>query len=178
MNLSSLRPALNRSLSRLGIPGIAGIGLLLFSLGLYESAIAPKAAEVAALREKIAKLQRFPQAAKRSAGEGPLSDFYAFFPPQASLPQWLGKVYELGESENLSIPKGEYRLVRGPDESISAYQAVFPVKGTYEQVRRFVAGVLNEMPFVSLDDLRLEKQRAADPVVDSRIRLTIYLRAP
>ena len=170
----SVRSMLEEAASRLGLPGIAGFGLLLFSAGLYQSAIAPRAAEVHALQERAASL---PVAASAPDAAGdPLAGFYAFFPLEATLPQCLQRVYRIAEREGLEIPKGEYRLVRAPGVPLAAYQAVFPVRGSYAQLRRFVAGVLNDLPFASLDHLRLEKQKTADTAVDSQIRLTFYLR--
>jgi hypothetical protein len=53
----------------------------------------------------------------------------------------------------------------------------FPLKGTYEQVRKFLAAALQEFPFASLDELRLERRSIEDTNVDSQIRFTLYLRA-
>lgn len=89
----------------------------------------------------------------------------------------MDRIYAAADKEGLELPKGEYRLVRGLQGQIATFQAVFPIRGTYPQLRRFIAVVLNEFPFVSLDDLRLEKQRAADPAIDSQVKLTVYLRA-
>lgn len=174
--MAELRAKLERAVSLLGVPGIVGFGLLLFSVGLYESAIAPGAKELAALRAQIGALAPRGAAASQGDAGASLGEFRAFFPPQSSLPARLDRIYALAEKEGLDMPRGEYRLVRGSRDPVTAYQAVFPVRGTYEQIRRFVAAVLNEMPFVSLDDLRLEKQRSVDQVVDSQIRMTLYLR--
>lgn len=172
------RAALNRTLLRLGVPGVAGIGLLLFALGLYQSTLAPGQARVAAMQAEAARHGR-PGALHPGVPlkGGPLADFYAFFPPMATMPRWLEKVYAMARAQGLDVPKGKYHLVSSSQEPIVAYEAVFPIRGSYPRLRRFVAAVLNELPFASLDDLRLEKQKTTDQMVDARIKLTFYLRA-
>lgn len=175
--MSAIRATLNRWLTGLGTPGVVGVGLVLFSLGLYDSSIAPAAERFAAMQAKIAKLQQQSRLSKIDREQGPLADFYSFFPPVDTLPESLDRIYAAADKEGLELPKGEYRLIRGRQGRIATFQAVFPIRGTYPQLRRFVAVVLNEFPFVSLDDLRLEKQRAADPGINSQVKLTVYLRA-
>jgi hypothetical protein len=176
--MKTARAKLNRALALLGVPGIAGLGLALAALGVYASVVAPGASRIAAMQETAARFGTLAQGPEQAQGtRGPLSDFYDFFPPSAALTDALNKVYALAEAEGLDIPKGEYRFARAPEAPIATFQAVFPVRGSYLQVRRFAAAVLNELPFVSLDDLRFEKQRAADLAIDSQIRLTFFLRA-
>ena len=55
--MSAISSVLNRWLSLLGAPGVIGVGLLLFSLGLYDSSIAPAAQQLTAMQAKIVKLQ-------------------------------------------------------------------------------------------------------------------------
>lgn len=175
--MSRIRALLNRWLAVLGTPGVIGIGILLFSAGFYDSAIAPVRQQLAAAEGAIAKLQQRSRHSDAGREAGPLSDFYSFFPPVGSLPEFLDRIYAIANKEGLDLPKGEYRLVSNQQGQIATFQAVFPIRGSYRQLRRFIGVILNEFPFVSLDDLRLEKQRAADPMIDSQVRLTLYLRA-
>jgi hypothetical protein len=108
--------------------------------------------------------------------EDPLADFYDFFPPADTSADWLGKVYAVAEKQRLDLPRGEYRLASPAGEPIATYEAVFALRGRYPQVRAFIAGVLEEIPMVALDDVRLERQRTADSMVDARLRLTFFLR--
>lgn len=175
--MSAISATLNRWLSVLGTPGVVGVGLLLFTLGLYDSSIAPAAKRLAAVQARITKLQQQTRLSKINLEQGPLADFYSFFPPAENLRETLDRIYAAADKEGLELPKGDYRLVRGNQGQIATFQAVFPIRGTYPQLRRFIAVVLNEFPFVALDDLRLEKQRAADSSIDSQVKLTVYLRA-
>ena len=62
------------------------------------------------------------------------------------------------------------------DAMIERYQVTLPLRGSYAQVRQFVAAVMNEMPVVSLDDLKFEKQQIGDSAIEAQIRLTLFLR--
>lgn len=175
--MNRIRALLNRWLVVLGTPGVIGIGILLFSVGFYDSAIVPVRQQLAVAEGAIAKLQNRSRQSEAGHDAGPLSDFYSFFPPVGSLPEFLDRIYAVAGKEGLDLPRGEYRLVSNQQGQIATFQAVFPIRGSYRQLRRFIGVVLNEFPFVSLDDLRLEKQRAADPMIDSQVRLTLHLRA-
>lgn len=174
--MKNIRFRLNRALSLLGAPGVIGIGLLIFGAGLYYWWIVPAQNEVGAMQRKAAVQQARPgtQTAKRGPQE-PLAEFYEFFPAAESAAEWLGRVYAIAEKEGLDLPKGEYRLTSNAQDRIISYQAVFPVKGSYPQVRAFIVNVLEELPIASMDDLRLERQRSAETAVDAQIKLTFFL---
>lgn len=127
-------------------------------------------------RKAAAQQARADMQAPRQSQQETLSSFYEFFPPADSGAQWLAKLYAIAEGERLDLPKGEYRLTSTPEDSIASYQAVFSLKGSYRQLRAFIAAVLEEIPIAALDDVRLEKQHTADSTVDARIRLTFFLR--
>ncbi|MGZ9005685.1 MAG: hypothetical protein ACXW20_18070 [Burkholderiales bacterium] len=175
MNRISQR--LNAALSLLGPLGIVGIGLLICAAAAYVGWVVPTREEVSGLENKVlSQQQRARTPAPGPAMQQPLSDFYEFFPPAETSAQWLGKVYAVAERERLDLPKGEYRLTSQPGEAIATYEAVFALRGRYQQLRAFIAGVLEEIPFAALDDVRLERQRTADSTVDARLRLTFFLR--
>ena len=168
---------LNRALSILGRPGIAGIGLLLFAAVVFFSSVGPMRAELAAMQRSVsAQYERAGSQIPRPSRPEPLSDFYEFFPPAETSAGWLATVYAIAAREHLDLPKGEYRLTSSPGNSIATYEAVFALRGNYPQLRAFMAGLLQEVPIAALDDVRLERQRTADSTVDARIRLTFFLR--
>jgi len=168
---------INEVLGRLGALGVLGIGVLLFCLPFYFSALAPAERELSAQRE----------AAERLRGRGPfravsvdnradeLLRFYALLPPLAQLPQELGRVYTLARASGLDLLQAEYRLdrrVAGP----VAYRITLPIRGSYAQVRAFLDAVLREMPIASVDALRFERKKATETRLDAQIHLTLHFR--
>jgi hypothetical protein len=155
-----------------------GVGLLICAAAVLIGWVLPTRSEVSSIQQQaLARAERgldTPQAAPVS--DDPLADFYDFFPLAETSAHWLGKVYAVAEKQRLDLPRGEYRLASPAGEPIATYEAVFALRGRYPQVRAFIAGVLEEIPIVALDDVRLERQRTADSMVDARLRLTFFLR--
>jgi len=173
--------ALNHQLRQLGWPGVAGIGMLLFSASFYLSSSLPAKEEAALMRDSIAsEMKNRSAAADQARSNSPgaqLKSFYDYFPPARQLPDQLARIYGFADKQGLQLQQGEYRLVQETNAKLERYQVTLPLRGSYTQVRQFVGEVLNEMPVVSLDDLKFEKQRIGDSAVDAQIRITLFLLA-
>jgi hypothetical protein len=50
------------------------------------------------------------------------------------------------------------------------------VRGTYPQLRDFLAGVLKDMPVASIDAVRFERKRAAETQLEAQVRVTLHVR--
>ena len=50
-----------------------------------------------------------------------------------------------------------------------------PLKGSYAAVWQFALQALRAMPFASLDELSFRREQIADPTLEARVRLTLYL---
>ena len=168
-----------RELRSTGWPGMAGFALIAFSVAIFASALVPlhtrikeAKADVESLRTK---LHAAPSAAGSSASGDRLANFYAFFPPLNSTPDWLRRIFALAEAQGLRLEAGEYKLTRERDLQLSRYELNLPVRGSYAQIREFVAQVLTEVPASSLDELRLKRDDPSSSTVEARIKLTLYL---
>lgn len=169
-------------LKQLGWAGVTGLSLMAFGLAYYLSAIQPADARIAQLRQQALTLQeRIKNAADsftdnpRSPG-GQLNAFYEFFPAADSSSSWLRKIYHAASAQGIVLEQGDYRIAAEKEGRLLHYQVILPVKGSYLQIRKFIAAVLSEIPFASLDQISFEKQKISDPAVEAKIRLTIYLR--
>ena len=176
--MNRIRLYLQRALLALGPLGIVGVGLLVCAAAVFAGWVVPTRSAVNSMQQdalaRAASGADTPKAAPVS--DDPLADFYDFFPLADTSAHWLGKVYAVAEKQRLDLPRGEYRLASPAGEPIATYEAVFALRGRYPQVRAFIAGILEEIPIVALDDVRLERQRTADSTVDARLRLTFFLR--
>lgn len=170
---------LRRTLRRLGAPGIAGIGLMLACAAMYVSAQRPLEARVAAeravLESRGAQLSRGGPAPTPEAG---LEAFYRYFATGVDAEQQLERLFALARRQQLELLQGSYGYNRVPGERLARYEISLPVKGTYAQVRRFLASALNEIPVVALDRVAFERKRAVDPHVEANIRLTLFVEPP
>jgi Tfp pilus assembly protein PilO len=181
--LNTLKPllwSLRRQVSAMGWPGVAGAVLIALSLAFAASAIVPLETRIGELKADVAslraKLQSAPATAAEVAAAGdPLTNFYAFFPPLGSTPEWLQRIFSLAEAQGLRLEAGEYRLKRERDFKLARYELTLPVRGGYPQIREFVSQVLTEVPASSLDELSLRREDSASATVEARIRLTLHL---
>ena len=163
---------------RLGWPGVLGLGLLVFIAGFYFSAFRPEQMRVEDLRKQVAKLA---DRRTRAAAEEPktasekLNAFYGYLPPSNQIADLLEKIYGAADRQKLRLEQGEYRAVKDNVTKLTHYQVMLPVRGTYPQVRKFVAAALAEVPNLSLESIQFERQKIGDATVDAKVKLVLYL---
>lgn len=111
----------------------------------------------------------------RSTPAEQLIEFYQFFPPQNSTPQWLDKIYRAARVHGIQLEQGNYATAQEKRARLLRYQLTLPVKGSYVQLRKFVATVLAAVPIASLDHISFERQKIGDQMIAAKIKLTLYL---
>jgi Tfp pilus assembly protein PilO len=171
--------SLKRTLIGLRWPGLLGLALLVVAVAFHAVGVRPLQARAVALeseaRTLAAKIGTRGSPAERPTQRSQLSNFYAFFPVIAAVPELLGKMQIAARDNGLQLQKGEYRLTQEREFPLARYQVTLPVRGTYPQVRGFVNDVLKLVPAAALDDLTLKREAAGDPQVDARVRFTVFL---
>jgi len=173
-----LRERLREAAERLGPAGVAGCGLLAFAAAFHFSAVGPLEAARVELAAEAARLDQRPRAggpAERGTPAEQLATFYAFLPPPESSPDWLGKIHAAARAKGLVLRSGEYRLERAAEQKFARYRITLPVAGSYAQIRGFVGQVLADVPAVALEEITLRRESASSPLLEARIRLTLYL---
>ena len=168
---------LHALLRKLGAAGVLGLGVLFFCIPFYLSALLPAERELAAQRDAIERLRsRGPfRPVSADSRSDDLRRFYGLFPPSDQLTDQLETVYSLAREAKLDLTQGEYRLEKR-DAGLLAYRITLPIRGSYTQIRSFVASVLKEMPIASVDALRFERKKAVETQIDAQVRLTIHFR--
>jgi hypothetical protein len=53
---------------------------------------------------------------------------------------------------------------------------VLPVKGSYQQVRRFLTGAMRDMPELALDGIAFRRDKDGASQLDVELRFTAFLR--
>lgn len=169
-------------LQQLGWPGVLALGLFTFCLAFYLSALLPAREKLQALEQDAAMLQERMQpstkpirAADAGGPETQLAAFYTAFPSNASTPDLLQKIYRAAATSQISLDQGAYRLVADRDGRLQRYQITLPLKGSYPQIKAFLARIMKELPTLALDSISFQRQNIADPVLDAQVRLTLYL---
>jgi hypothetical protein len=174
-----VKARLEALLRRLGNAGVLGIGVLLACGAFYGSALAPIQEEAKAQRLALERMRaRTPYHPVSSNGRAEeLRRFYTLFPPASELTAELERMHRIARGAGLDLAQGEYRLERRA-AGLWAYRVTLPVRGTYPQLRSFLAAVTKDMPIASIDALRFERKRAADTQLEAQVRVTLHARPP
>lgn len=170
----------NAGLERLGRSGGLGIALLTGTAAFYFSALQPAQEELEVLERRLQRAERVqpPSSSPRTAhAASQMDEFLQFFPPLESAPKWLGAVYSVAERERLELLQGTYKLSEDPALPLAHYRVLLPVRGSYTQIRRFVAGVLDAVPVASLEGIAFQRERVSEGGVEAKVALTLHLQA-
>jgi hypothetical protein len=179
--LNHVRLALRRWLRRMDWPGMLAIGIFAISTALYFSAIRPEQARLDSARQSAVTLNEQLALDSKSLNgttlstEDQLAVFYDKFPAEGNSSQWLGKLVALATNRGLSLNDGEYKATRDRVGKLVRYQMTFPVKGPYPKIRQFLTDLPEALPVVALENVQFERQKVADPDVEAKIKLVLYL---
>ena len=171
------RAGLERALRRVGVPGVAAIGVLLACAVFWASAMRPLAQRRDAARAEARALEtRLTQAGgKLPSAEGGLDVFYRFFADGKSATDQLQTIFALAKKAGIELHKGSYRYNGRVGEQLVRYEVSLPLRGSYPQIRRFLASILNEIPAASLDRVGFEKKSIGDEEVEANVIFTLFL---
>jgi hypothetical protein len=151
--------------------------VLLACAGLWFTSVKPLEQEISERRTAAERMRaRTPYQPVSSDGRAEeLRRFHALFPSGEEVIGETEKLHQLARRAGLELAQGEYRLER-PAAGLWAYRVTLPVAGSYAQLRDFISAVLKAMPATSIDALRFERKRAADPQLEAQVRLTLHVR--
>ena len=161
-----------------GLPGIIAAGLLAFSVAVLLSSVVPlleRTRQAQVERQRLAALEH--EAGGRSVASTPaerLAEFYLFFGRADERTDTLERIHKLARDQKLEVLPGNYRLSGGADR-LARYELSLPLRGTYPQIRAFVATVLNEVPSAALEQISFEKQKIGDPAIEAQLKLVLFL---
>jgi hypothetical protein len=164
MNVAAMKTA---ALDKLGAPGIAGVGLLLFCLAFYAGAILPARDEVARLD---AERMRLSAAAKGNLGAAAPEAARAGLPSLSQAPELLKRIDALAARHGVAVERGSYQL-KGR-EGPRRLEVDLPLKAAYPSLRAFVREALTLSPGAALEEIALQRAQATEPQVDAQVRLS------
>lgn len=175
------RFALTEFLSGLGYPGMAGALLLLGGAAYGLAFLLPQRHTVEVLQERIERAEHR-AAALRLGTDGPLPApptpaevLYAALSPSDALAPQVERIHAAAAGEQLVLLQGEYGRSEVPGTRLVRYRISLPLRGSFAQVRRFIAGACAAVPGLTLDDLQLQRQSVAEAQVDARVQFSLFL---
>lgn len=176
-----LRWHLRRYTRALRWQGLLGLGLAGVAAMLYIAGIGPGMARITQLQQEALSVRDFARAAGSAANAAPpaqetwLEHFYRLLPVKSSAPDWLRIIFSTARDQSLGLEQGDYRLKIEKSGRLMAYEIGFPVRGTYVQMRRFIAEVLERIPAIALDEFSVKRETIGDPAIEASIRFTLFM---
>ena len=171
---------LRRAARNLDWSALAGALLAVFAAGLYLSAVRPLEARTQGLRERVIESESRAGAPDGNAEPaGPALQLAAFYEQLADVhqaPEVVRQLHAHAEKAGLALERGEYRPLTDASAKLVRYQIVLPVKGGYPQVRRFLAGAMQDIPGLALDGISFQRDNDASAQLEAQLRFTIFLR--
>ena len=157
-------------LGRLGIPGVAGIGLLLFCISFYVSTLLPAESALAKLRNEEARLAT--QVATGTVRKPDSSRPVLTLPRASTVPDLLDRLDAAGGGAGIMFDRLSYRM--SEEDGMRRYQVTLPLRGEYPTIRAFLRTVMTLSEVVTLDDIELHRANAADPKIDVLASVSFY----
>jgi Tfp pilus assembly protein PilO len=165
----------------LGVPGLAGLVLIVLASAVLLGFILPAEAKSKRVASAAVDLQN-PRNLELSNTvtralpvESGLDSFYKSLPPEQSAVNVLDKIYKSASNESLRLTQGEYKFTRDKAGRFGNYQITLPVRGSYVQVRKFIAKVLNGVPTASLDGVSFKRETIGGTDLEAKIQFSVFL---
>jgi type VI protein secretion system component VasK len=180
MTLTRMQAQARYQLERHGWLAAIGLLVLLLALLLQTTWVASLHADNAALATELAA-QRRQQAQKPLAQEEKAqrqASFYAGLPDADAALEAIDVLNRAAARHHLALATAEYRVTRTGAGPLMRYQISLPLRGDYVALHAWLSEVLNTLPNASLDDISLKREDAGQTLLDARLRLTVFMRAP
>ena len=168
-------------LQSLGVPGLAGLAMLLLALLYGLGGLMPDWQALQTLSQQTREAGEYRARVEDGSVAAPvvpqrqLDDFRSKLPSQPQATVAIDKIYALAAQEHITLARGEYALGIDPKTHLARYQILLPVRGTYPQLRRFLHALLGQLPAVVVEDVEFQRKKIADTELTGRIRMTLYL---
>ncbi len=173
MTLASLMLRVRLAAMRLGVAGCVALALLL--AGALALACSLKARQQAYAPLPPAPPQLVQAAQPPTANEN-LAHFYATLGEKRHSEQQVKQLFDIAAKTGLALEQGDYKFSLDKASGVAAYQVTLPVKGAYSNIWQFSMQALSAMPFAALDDIAFRRETITEPVVEARVRFTLYLK--
>ncbi len=156
---------------RLSWPGVAGLILCAAALA-GAVAIQPREADNVELRERITAMRS--RLAERSAAV-PQTEAHALarLPGGEALLPLVAAIHGGARQHRIALDQGEYVWQREAGGQAARYRISFPARGTYPQLRGWIAALVTAWPGLVLEEFDLRREDIGSATVEARVRLVL-----
>lgn len=165
---------LRQWIRRLGVGGLIGIGLLVAALLLQSVQVAAARRAVAQQQDRLDALHR--SAAARQAEPAPHAfNPLAMLPPTGTAARQIGEIEQLARAHGIDLPRGQYNVSPQTGTPLARWQLVLPVDAPYPDLHAFLAAALERLPNLTLDELKLKRERIEDTALQAELRMSLFV---
>ncbi len=175
--MSAVLWQLRQGARRLGVVGLAGLGLLAAALLMQGIRITSLQQTIHAQQARLATLQQ--AAARREAPPAPPPPSpLAGLPPTGEASRIIGELEKLAHAHGLTLPRGQYSVTPLTGTSLQRWQFVLPLDAPYPALHAFLAAALERLPSLTLDELKLKRDRIESTQLQAELRMSLFVEAP
>jgi len=161
---------MNALSKRLGISGIIGAGLLIFSLSYYFNAVLPDQASLVELQREVSKLES--SIPIRPIPSSPTPPSLRTLPPFDSSQDLMAHLATLAEQSSAAISRATFRITK--DAGSQRYEVYLPLKTSYPNLRAFLKEALALSPASTIAEIDLHRSLATDAEIEATVHLIYY----
>lgn len=174
--MNAMRWHLNQWARRLGITGLAGLALLAIALLLQVTQARSVQHTIATQHARLAVLHQTAGTRPVTSAPAPLNPL-ALLPPMSEASQLIGELDQLAQTEGLELTRGQYSVSSLAGTSLRRWQLVLPVEAPYPTLYAFIAAALERQPNLTLDELKLKRDRIETGDLQAELRLSLFVEA-
>ena len=156
-------------IDRIGIAGVAAIGLLAAALFFSNFMVKPLEQRNALLAQSASRKGN----TAAPSGEK-VAAVYAYLQKEEDTTDWLAKLHGIGTATGVQLKSASYRT-QPTEGRIVRYEIVLPVAGSYAQIRDFLKRAQAEIPVMSIDQVTLKKDEKKGGAIHAEMRLTLHM---
>jgi hypothetical protein len=161
---------------RIGKPGLAALLLILTSAGIGGLVIIPVRQEMLAMEQRLQLLSRYNAVRLAPAGPADADLSQPGLPPERMFPDQLDRLIQRAADHGLQLNDGQYTVTSVGQGQVVCYEVTLPLRGSYPQMRRFLAALLGNEHGVALLDVQFRREKVSEPALEAVVRLAYYLR--
>lgn len=176
VNVAALLLRARLAALRAGAPACIAAGLCVAGIAAWAWVVPHQAALSKQLTQPLPVPAPLSSAPPPPSANQNLAGFYEVLGEKRYTEQQVKILFDVAARSNLILSQGEYKSAYDKASGVTTYQIVLPVKGPYGAVWRFAMEALRSMPFAALDEVAFRRDNIADPTVEARLRLTLYLK--
>lgn len=167
---------------RLGVPNfltilfsLAGAVAWLYGIPFLRTDVDTRQEAVLHAKQQLQSNRNLSPTLRPSPSRERLAAFYDALGEKHYVEQQVKTLFSIADKTKLTLSQADYRLAFDKNGRFYTYQVTLPVKGVYEDIRRFCERVLLAVPFASLDEISFKRDAITSGAVEARLRFSLYL---